>query len=135
MSNATPRAKKVPKSLTHHGHTRIDDYYWMRDDDRQNPEVLAHLEAENSYAKDLLKPYFKTHQELMTEMHGRLLPHIKSVPYFSKGYWYSYSFLEGKDYPVYYQQKGDLDAPLEVLMDCNAQAKDKSFYEIGRAHV
>ncbi|MFA0056695.1 hypothetical protein, partial [Vibrio echinoideorum] len=39
-----PVAKKVPHSMTIHGDTRIDDYYWMRDDERQDPEILQHLE-------------------------------------------------------------------------------------------
>ena len=42
-----PVAKKVPHKMVIHNHTRVDDYYWMRDDSRTNPEILAHLAAEN----------------------------------------------------------------------------------------
>ncbi len=48
-----PVAEKVKKELTIHGDTRIDNYYWMND--RENPKVIAHLEAENAYTDTLMK--------------------------------------------------------------------------------
>lgn len=45
MDKTQPLAKKLPKSLLHHEHERVDNYYWMRDDERKNDEVLAHLKC------------------------------------------------------------------------------------------
>ncbi|TBS95804.1 hypothetical protein D5E88_25620, partial [Vibrio parahaemolyticus] len=45
-----PVAKKIPHAMTIHGDTRVDNYYWMRDDERKDPEILKHLEQENQYA-------------------------------------------------------------------------------------
>ncbi len=49
-----PVAKKVPHEMTIHGDTRIDNYYWMRDDKRKDPAVIAHLNAENAYTEQSL---------------------------------------------------------------------------------
>ncbi|WP_369526345.1 hypothetical protein, partial [Photobacterium leiognathi] len=44
-----PIAKKIPHTMTVHDDTRIDNYCWMRDDNRADPEIIAHLNAENAY--------------------------------------------------------------------------------------
>jgi protease II len=44
-----PIAKKTPFTITEHGHSRVDDYYWMRE--RTNAEVIAYLETENAYTE------------------------------------------------------------------------------------
>jgi oligopeptidase B len=46
-----PKAKRIPHAMTLHGDTRIDNYYWLRDDDRSRPEVLDYLRQENEYGK------------------------------------------------------------------------------------
>lgn len=51
-----PQAKKQPHSMTIHGDTRLDNYYWLRDDERQSPEVLDYLEQENRYTQQMLAP-------------------------------------------------------------------------------
>ena len=47
-----PQPKKIPKVHTAHGDVRVDDYYWLRDDTRKDPEVISYLEAENQYLED-----------------------------------------------------------------------------------
>ena len=44
-----PVAKQVPTERTHNGDTVVDPYEWLRAKD--DPEVLAYLEAENAYAE------------------------------------------------------------------------------------
>ena len=44
-----PMLEKRPHEMTLHGHTRVDEYYWLRDDSRKDPQMLAYLEAENAY--------------------------------------------------------------------------------------
>lgn len=46
---APPLAKKLPRELVEHGDLRVDNYYWLRDDSRSDPQVLDYLRAENSY--------------------------------------------------------------------------------------
>ncbi len=124
-----PVAKKQPKLLKIHGHERLDPYFWLRDDDRQDPAVIKHLEAENAYALAQLEPYKKLRATLEGEMIGRMRPHIESVPYFNHGYWYGYKFTEGKEYPVYERSKdGKIQ---EAIFDCNQRAADQAFYSLG----
>ena len=50
--NNPPKPKKIPFKLEAHGDIRIDDYYWMRDDTRSDPELISYLESENDYFKN-----------------------------------------------------------------------------------
>lgn len=71
MTNAIPFppvAKKIPYELEAHGDVRIDDYYWLRDDERVNPEMLAHLEAENQYKTELLAHTEQFQEQLFDEL-------------------------------------------------------------------
>ena len=71
---AEPRAEKRPHELTLHGITRVDDYYWLRDDERSDPEVLAYLESENEWFDTAMAPTEKLQETLYEEMVGRLDP-------------------------------------------------------------
>lgn len=51
---APPVARKVPRELVENGDVRVDNYYWLRDDSRSDPDVVAHLRAENDYTATLM---------------------------------------------------------------------------------
>jgi oligopeptidase B len=121
--------------MTHHGHTRVDDYYWMRDDTREDPELLAHLKAENEYADALLAPCRPLQEKLYAEIIGRIVQDDASVPYRLRGYWYYTRFEAGKDYPILARRAGSMDAPEEILLDQNLLAAGKPFFEVGDAVV
>ena len=59
MAPKPPTPIKIPSKITQHGHTRTDDYVWMRDENWQQvmrepsslrSDIRAHLEAENAYS-------------------------------------------------------------------------------------
>ncbi|MSQ98743.1 MAG: oligopeptidase B, partial [Xanthomonadales bacterium] len=79
-SASEPVAEKRPFSITEHGDTRVDEYYWLRDDSRSNPEVLAYLEAENDYFKSQMEHTAGLQKTLFDEMTGRIDPDDSSVP-------------------------------------------------------
>ena len=81
-----PVAKKEPYELSAHGDTRVDDYYWMRDDSRTDAAVLSHLEKENSYADAVLTPLEKQTDSLYEEMIARIPKDDSSVPYKKRVY-------------------------------------------------
>ena len=81
-----PDAEKKPKELTIHGDTRIDNYFWLNQ--RENPEVIEYLKAENKYTKAALKPTEPLQEKLFKEMKGRIKEDDQSVPYEKKGYYY-----------------------------------------------
>lgn len=125
----TPSAKKISKTLETHNHVRIDNYYWLND--RENPEVIDYLNAENDYTKALMAHTEDFQKDLFEEMKGRIKEDDSSLPYKLNGYWYITRYETGKDYPVYLRKKGSLDAEEEILFDCNEMAKDQSYFSLG----
>ncbi len=129
-SASEPVAEKRPFAITEHGDTRVDEYYWLRDDGRSNPEVLAYLEAENDYFKSQMEHTAGLQKTLFDEMTGRLDPDDSSVPYEENGYWYYNRYEPGKEYPIYARRKGSMDAQEEILVDGNQRAQGHNFYQL-----
>jgi oligopeptidase B len=125
-----PLAEKRPVELTRHGDTRVDEYYWLRDDTRSDPEVLAYLEAENRYFESQMAHTEALQKNLFDEMTGRLDPDDSSVPYEKDGYWYYNRYEPGKDYAIYARRKGSMSADEEILVDGNRRAEGHSFYQL-----
>ncbi|WDE02572.1 S9 family peptidase [Thalassomonas actiniarum] len=130
-THQAPVAAKKTHQHEIHGHKRRDDYFWLRDDERQAPEVLAYLNEENTFTEAVMAPLAPLQKQLYDEMVARQEPALESVPYFKNGFWYISRFDEGKDFTVYARRKGDMDAPEQVILDCNERARDKSYYELG----
>ena len=123
-----PRAKKVEKELTIHGDTRIDPYYWLNE--RDNPEVIAHLEAENRYKEAVLEPTEELQEKLFEEIVGRIKKTDMSVPYKFQGYFY-YTRYEGEgEYPIYCRKAGSLDDEEEILLNVNEMAEGHDYYHV-----
>ena len=120
MTLAAPTAQKKPKELSIHGDTRIDNYYWLNE--RENPEVIAYLEAENAYTEALLSHTKGFQEKLYQEITARLQPDEASVPFKDNGYFYITRFEKGKEYPIYSRKKGSLEAEEEIMLDVNELA-------------
>jgi oligopeptidase B len=123
-----PMLEKKPKRLEIHGDVRIDDYYWLRE--RDNPEVIAYLEAENAYADRVMASWSDLHRRVLDELKSRIKPVEESVPYRDGDYFYYSRYEEGKEYPLYCRRKGSLDAPEQVLLDVNAGAEGHDYYAV-----
>jgi len=124
-STSPPSAQIKPEELTVHGDVRVDNYYWLRD--RENPEVIAYLEAENAYAEKVMADTSELQETLFEEIKGRIKPNDESVPVLLNGYYYYTRFTEGKEYPVYCRRQGSLEAEEEVILDVNEIAGSTSF--------
>ncbi len=118
-----------------HGAVREDEYYWLRDDQRRDPDVLAYLEAENAYADAAMAPLAGLRERLYEEMVGRLQPDDSTVPYFSRGYWYYTRNEEGLEYPIHARRLGSMDAPEEVLLDVNQLAEGHDYFEVAERKI
>ncbi len=129
---APPDAEKKPHEVTTpFGATRSDEYYWLRDDDRKAPEVLAYLSAENAYADAFMAPLKPVQDRLYDEIVARIKQDDSSVPYRERGYWYYARYETGQDYPIHARRKGDMQASEEILLDVNAMARNKDYFSIG----
>lgn len=130
----SPVAEKIPHEMNLHGVQRNDDYYWMRDDDRKDPKVIAHLEAENSYKKAQFAPFESLQQTLFDELVGRLDKDESSVPYLWHTHWYSRRYQQGFEYPIIARSKvlGETET---ILLDVNVRAEGQDFYGLGGVTV
>lgn len=113
-----------------HGHRRADPYFWLRDDNRENPKVLDYLKAENDYTNATMAHLKGLEQQLYQEMTERLVPDDSSVPVFYKGYWRWSKFEKGQDYAINIRQKQTLTAEHEILLDQNERAKGHEYYKL-----
>ncbi len=133
MDIQAPVAKKVAKELSMHGDTRIDEYYWLNE--RENPDVIAYLEAENDY-KNKVMAHLKSFQDkLFQEMKGRIKEQDESVPYKDNGYYYITRFEQGQEYPIFSRKKGSLDATEEIMLNVNELAKPYDYFQVGGRSV
>jgi oligopeptidase B len=128
-----PVAKKVPKVSVLHGEKRGDDYYWLRE--KSNPDVIAYLEAENTYTRAVMKPTEPLQARLYEEMLARIKQTDVQVPYREGGYGYYSRTVQGMQYPIHCRKHGSLDAPEEVLLDLNEMAKGTKFLSLGSMAV
>lgn len=139
---APPDVAKKPHTVTApHGAARADEYYWLRDDKRENPEMLAYLAAENAYADALMAPLKPLQDKVYGEIVGRIKQDDSSVPYRERGWWYYTRFETGQDYPVYARRQGEpartpslgseLEGAEQVLLDVNAMAAGKDYFSVG----
>jgi oligopeptidase B len=124
-----PREVKSP-----HG-TRTDEYHWLRDDSREDPAVLAQLEAENAYKDAMLAHVRPLRDRLYAEITGRIKPDDATVPYRDRGYWYYSRYEAGAEYPVHARKADVPEAPEQVMLDVNAMAAGSEFYEIAALEV
>ncbi len=125
---STPTVEKHPVTMELHGDTRVDDYYWLRE--RENPEVIAYLEAENDYTDKTLEPFSGLQSVLFDEMKSRLKQEDQTAPYRRGGYFYYVRYEEGSEYPIYARKKGSLDAPEHIMLDVNELAGDAGFFAV-----
>jgi oligopeptidase B len=113
---------------------RNDPYYWLRDDKRSAPEVLAYLNAENQYYQQYAAKYPELTKTLTDEIIGRIKQDDSSVPSVKGDYSYYSRFESGKQYPIYARKptKGGAE---QVMLDVNQMADGKDFYQIGNYAV
>ena len=116
-----PMARIKPVTMQEFGGIRVDNYFWMKD--RNNPEVMNYLKAENAYCTKVMAHTVDLRNSLYKEMRGRIKENDQSVPQLDNGYYYYYRTEKGKQYSIYCRKKSNLTSPEEVLFDVNKMAK------------
>ena len=128
-----PIAKVEHVELEKHGHVRTDPYFWLKE--RQNPDVVAYLEAENTYTEAMMAHTKDLQEALFEEITARIKQDDASVPYKQDDYWYYYRFEEGKEYPIYCRKRASLEADEQIMLDVNELAKGHEFFSVRGAQV
>ena len=119
--------------MTLHGDTRIDNYYWLRDDERARPDVLEYLHAENAYGKQVMDSQLSLQERLLKEIIDRIPQREVSAPYSKNGFRYRQVYEPGCEYAIYQRQsvlKEEWDE-WEILLDANQRAAKSEFYTLG----
>ena len=124
-----PVAKTEMYTDTVNGVVRTDPYYWLND--RDNPDVIAYLEAENAYTEQVMKSTEEMQKRLFTEMRSRIKEDDSTAPARDGEYFYYLREEPGKNYEIYCRKKGSLEAPEEILLDVNKIAAQLDYCELG----
>ncbi len=141
-----PPARRIRSERTHHGDTVVDEYAWLAD--RDDPETIAYLEAENAYTAVMTAGQAGLREAIFGEIKGRTQETDLSVPSRKGGWWYYSRTVEGKQYAVHCRSAvrpgethppGTADGtPLpgeEILLDGNEVAGDSPFFSLGSFSV
>ena len=129
----TPSAAKKSHVTEIHGDLINDDYFWLRDKD--NPEVIEYLKAENDYTEQVLEPYAELRESLFQELKARVKEDDDSVPAKKDNYFYYSRVAAGKQYAIHCRKKGDLNSPEEIVIDENQLAEDQPYFSLGTFSV
>lgn len=123
-----PLAAKKEKKLEIHGDVRIDNYYWLNE--KENPEVISHLNKENAYFEEKTKHTDGFQNALFDEMKARIKEDDESVPYKKNDYFYITRFEKGRQYPIFSRKFKSLNGQEEVLFNVNQLAEGHSYYKL-----
>ena len=138
-----PSAPRRPHVISAHGDDREDPWFWLRE--REDPEVLAYLEAENAYTEDEAAPLAALRTGLFEEMKARIKETDMSVPTRRGPWWYYTRTEEGKDYGIHCRRpaRGRQELPPagepgeeeQILLDENVLAEGSEYFAVGSAAV
>jgi oligopeptidase B len=148
LASPAPVAKRRPITRVHHGDVFVDPYEWLRDKD--DPEVIGYLEAENAYTEAQTAHLSELSDAIFGEIKARTKETDLSVPTYTShpggdAYWYYVRTVEGSEYPIYCRVVANDRATLpdpeheisgeEVLLDGNREAEGHEFFALGALSV
>lgn len=128
---SAPIAKKQPYTITTHGDARVDNYYWLRDDQRESPEIIEYLTQENNYTQQQLAKGESLKKEIYDELFSRMKQDDESVPYDYNGYTYRSRVVAGKNYSIFERRPVNSQDEWVVLVDGNERAEGTEYYRMG----
>lgn len=139
-----PDAEQRIHKETRHGIERVDEYAWLRADNWQDvfkdtsildPDIRAHLEAENAYSKAQMADTEQLQKELFEEMKGRIKEDDESVPAPHGPYCYGSSYVTGGQQPRFYQvDRDNPDGEKRILLDGDKEADGKDYFRLAGAN-
>ncbi len=138
-----PAAPRRPHVISAHGDDREDPWFWLRE--REDPEVLAYLQAENAFTEEATAPLAGLRRGLFEEMKARIKETDMSVPTRRGPWWYYSRTEEGKDYAIHCRRParglqelppaGEPGEDEEILLDENVLAEGTDYFAVGGAAV
>jgi oligopeptidase B len=123
-----PAAAKKPRVSIVHGEPHVDDYAWLRE--RDTPEVLDHLRAENVYTAHVTAPLVGLYERIYQEIVARMQESDQSVPVLDRGYYYYTRTEAGRQYLLHCRKRGSVAAEEQILLDLDALATGSGYLEL-----
>ena len=130
-----PVAVAHPYEIQSPNGVRIDNYYWLRDDTRTNPQMLEYLKAENAYYTAMTEHSKPLEDLLYGEIIGRIKQDDATVPAKYKHYWYYTRYEQGGEYPIYARRAGSETGTQQVMLDGNVLAQGHDFFQVGNEEI
>jgi oligopeptidase B len=124
-----PAASRRPTVLRAHGDERVDDWYWLRD--RDDPEVISYLEAENAYTESVMAPTAPLRDALYKEFRSRVEETEATVPARRDDHWYYRRTVKGLSHTIHCRRSDSDDADEHVLLDENELARGTAYFKVG----
>ena len=124
---SAPKPKKIPKILEAHEDLRTDNYYWLRDDTRKNPEILNYLEEENKYCEEWFSNGVDYRKEIYDELINSIPSEEVSLKIKKNDFYYFSKMKSDEQYPVYFREKETIE---EEILNVNKLGKDLDYYQI-----
>jgi oligopeptidase B len=131
---APPQPEERPRKITSAFGERTDPWYWLRNDTRDAPEVLAHLNAENRTCAQWFQPIEDLVDRLKAEHAARVPPEDSSLPVLERGWWYQSRYRAGAEHPLHVRWRDHATAE-EILLDAAEAAGDCTAYSLGGIEV
>ena len=144
INTKPPIADKKPHEIVTHGHSRTDNYYWMRltdqqksakNFDKQAKQVVKYINDENDFTDWNLAKTKPLQEKLFNEITNRIKKEDRSVPYLKNGYYYYYRYEKNKEYAIHCRKKNNLDSKEEIILDENNLAKGHDYFELEGKYV
>jgi oligopeptidase B len=135
IRSSPPTAAARPHTVRSQHGDRVDPYFWLRDDERADPDVLQYLRAENAYCAGYFAPIKASEEAIYGEIIGRLKQDDSTVPYRKQGFWYYTRFEPAKEHPVFARRGPSADSPEQIMLDANALAVGHEYYQVGALEV
>ena len=121
--------------MTMHNHQRLDNYYWMRDDQRSDENILVHLNAENNYADAILSEQKPLQETLFEELKARIVKDDNTVPAKDGNYWYHSEIQGEQEFSNFLRATSFSGENKTLLLDVNERAKNHEFYDLGDVSI
>ena len=129
--NTPPKPKKIPYKLEAHGDIRIDNYYWMRDDSRSDPELISYLESENEYFKKWRNDRINYQDEIFNELKNMIPAEEETLRVMDGSYIYYSRIKANQQYSTYFRNNSNE----EILLDANKEAEGHEFYNVAGLNI
>ena len=130
-SNTPPKPKKIPYKLEAHGDIRIDNYYWMRDATRSDPELIRYLESENEYFKKWRNDRIDYQDEIFNELKNMIPAEEETLRVKDGSYIYYSRIKANQQYSTYFRNSSNE----EILLDANKEAEGHEFYNVAGLNI